>query len=55
MAHLRGETRVLKKKQVRAGPRRTYAVEWQFFAEIPSDPFKDQFDTQDQSMLFNSN
>jgi hypothetical protein len=34
---------------------RTYAVKWQFLAKIPSDPFKDRFDTQEQSMLFNSN
>jgi hypothetical protein len=25
------------------------------FAQISSDPFKDRFDTQQQSMLFNSN
>jgi hypothetical protein len=31
---------------------RTYAVKWQFLAEFPSDPFKDRFDTQQQSMLF---
>jgi hypothetical protein len=33
---------------------RTYAVKWQFLAEIPSDPFRDRFETQEQSMLFNS-
>jgi hypothetical protein len=34
---------------------RTYAVKWQFLAEIPSNPFKDQFDTQEQRMLSDSN
>jgi hypothetical protein len=35
------------------GPKKTfsiiahlYAVKWQFWAEIPSDPYKDRFDTQ---------
>jgi hypothetical protein len=44
---------VLKKKLIESS--RTYAVKWQFLAEIPSDLFKDQFDTQEQSMLFISN
>jgi hypothetical protein len=34
---------------------RTYAVKWQFLAEIPSDPLKDRYDTQEESMLFISN
>jgi hypothetical protein len=34
---------------------RTYAVKWQFLAEIPSVPFKDRSDTEEQSGLFDSN
>jgi hypothetical protein len=45
--------RIEQKKLIESS--RTYAVKWQFLAEIPSDPFKDRFDTQEQSMLLNSN
>jgi hypothetical protein len=32
----------------------TYAVKWQFLAEIPSGAYKGRFDTQEQSMLLDS-
>jgi nucleotidyltransferase/DNA polymerase involved in DNA repair len=33
---------------------RTYAVKWQCLAKMPSDPLKDRFNTQEQSILFDS-
>jgi hypothetical protein len=34
---------------------RTYAVKRQFLTVIPSNPSRDRSDTQEQSMLFDSN
>jgi hypothetical protein len=34
---------------------RTYAAKWQFLTKNPSNLSRDRFDTQEESMLFNSN